>query len=125
LLAAAVGRTERLLFTIAFWLSPWQLYFAGHVWNANWLVPFGVPYPSRRKATTRSIRSPAVCRGSRRGRDERSTSPASPSTRYRPNHRYADRSLIPIAAATFFTRHTCSTIDLTSTSRLAGQLRAF
>jgi hypothetical protein len=42
LLAAAVGPTERLLFVIGFWLNPWQLYFAGHVWNANWLVPFGV-----------------------------------------------------------------------------------
>jgi hypothetical protein len=42
MLAAAVGRTERLLFAIAFWLNPWRLYFAGHVWNANWLVPFGV-----------------------------------------------------------------------------------
>ena len=44
LLAAAAGRSERLLFAIAFWLNPWQLYFAGHVWNANWLVPFGVLY---------------------------------------------------------------------------------
>ena len=42
LLGATAGRGGRLLFAIAFWLNPWQLYFAGHVWNANWLVPFGV-----------------------------------------------------------------------------------
>jgi hypothetical protein len=42
LLAATTGRRERVVLAIAFWLNPWQLYFAGHVWNANWLVPFGV-----------------------------------------------------------------------------------
>lgn len=41
LLAAAAGRRERLVFAIVFWLNPWQLYFAAHVWSPNWLVPFG------------------------------------------------------------------------------------
>jgi len=41
LLAAAAGRRERLLFALLFWLNPWQLYFAGHLWNANWLVLCG------------------------------------------------------------------------------------
>ena len=42
LLAATAGRRERVVLAIVFWLNPWQLYFAGHVWNANWLVPLGV-----------------------------------------------------------------------------------
>lgn len=41
LLAVTAGRTERLLFLVGFWLNPWQLYFAGHLWNSNWVVPFG------------------------------------------------------------------------------------
>jgi hypothetical protein len=41
LLAAAAGRRERVLFAIVFWLNPWQLYFAAHLWSPNWLVPFG------------------------------------------------------------------------------------
>ena len=41
LLAAAAGRRERVVFAIVFWLNPWQLYFAAHVWSPNWMIPFG------------------------------------------------------------------------------------
>jgi hypothetical protein len=36
-LAAAVSLRERLLFAVLYWLSPWQLYFSGFLWNPNYL----------------------------------------------------------------------------------------
>ena len=41
LLAMAGGRRERLLFALFYWLNPWQLYFASHLWNANWVGLLG------------------------------------------------------------------------------------
>jgi hypothetical protein len=32
---------ERLLLAVFYWLNPWQLYFAGHLWNPNWLFLVG------------------------------------------------------------------------------------
>jgi hypothetical protein len=36
-LAAIVSSRERLLFLVLYWLSPWQLYFGGFLWNPNYL----------------------------------------------------------------------------------------
>jgi hypothetical protein len=32
---------ERFLLAVFYWLNPWQLYFAGHLWNVNWLFLAG------------------------------------------------------------------------------------
>ncbi len=50
----ALGRSGRLLLVIMYWLSPWQLYFSGHLWNANYMYLFGAvhlatSYASRQK----------------------------------------------------------------------------
>jgi len=37
LLARTGGIRERVIFALFYWLNPWQLYFAGHLWNANWV----------------------------------------------------------------------------------------
>lgn len=41
LLRRTVGERERLLFVLFYWLNPWQLYFAGFVWNPNYLFLLG------------------------------------------------------------------------------------
>ncbi len=31
-----LGRSERLLFAVLYWLNPWRLYHSAFVWNSNW-----------------------------------------------------------------------------------------
>lgn len=33
--------TERVLFAVLYWLSPWRAYFSGFLWNPNYLFLFG------------------------------------------------------------------------------------
>jgi hypothetical protein len=47
---------ERLLFAVIYWLGPWQLLFAGFLWNANWLavlsaIHLSTAYVQRERAT--------------------------------------------------------------------------
>lgn len=53
-LGRALGRHGRLLLAVLFWLSPWQLYFSAHLWNANYMffcgaVHLATAYASRLK----------------------------------------------------------------------------
>ena len=41
ILARTTSRSERLLFSIVYWLSPWRLYFSGFLWNPNYLFLAG------------------------------------------------------------------------------------
>jgi hypothetical protein len=36
----ALGPRGRLLLVVLYWLSPWQLYFSGHLWNPNYMFLF-------------------------------------------------------------------------------------
>jgi hypothetical protein len=40
-LRRTAGATERVLFAVAYWLSPWRLYFSGFLWNPNYLFLAG------------------------------------------------------------------------------------
>jgi hypothetical protein len=62
--------------------------------------------------------------GERRGRDERSSRPASPSARQRRSQRQTVRSVTPAASAAAVTDQPCSRTRATSSLRLFGQLRA-
>ena len=53
----ALGRSGRLLLVIMYWLSPWQLYFSGHLWNANSMYLFGAVHLATSYASRRSRRS--------------------------------------------------------------------
>jgi hypothetical protein len=43
-LAPLVGPRGRVIFAVAYWLNPWQLYFAGFLWNPNWLFLCGAAH---------------------------------------------------------------------------------
>ena len=40
-LAEAVGRRERLLFAVVYWLNPWRLVLSGFLWNPGYLLLVG------------------------------------------------------------------------------------
>ncbi len=43
-LRRALGPRERLLFSVAYWLNPWRLYFSAYLWNPNWLFVLGAAH---------------------------------------------------------------------------------
>lgn len=53
-LARIVSARERLLFALLYWLNPWRLYFAGFLWNPNYLflpaaIHFSTAWASRER----------------------------------------------------------------------------
>jgi hypothetical protein len=53
-LARIVSARERLLFAVLYWLNPWRLYFAGFLWNPNYLflpaaIHFSTAWASRER----------------------------------------------------------------------------
>jgi hypothetical protein len=91
--------------------------------RSAWLISAAVNR-SRRRIAIASTRSPLVAWGERQGRDERSTSPASPSARKRATHFDAVRALTPTASAAAVNPHPCSSTRATNNRRLRGHVRA-
>src|SRR4051794_7818417 len=73
---------------------------------------------SRRNAAIAWTRCSSVRLATRDGVEERSTSPSSPSTRYRETHLRAQRTLTSAASAAFVSVHSCSSTRWQSTLRL-------
>jgi hypothetical protein len=78
---------------------------------------------NRRSATIACSRSAGVRPGTRRGAEDRSTRPASPSARHLASHFAAVRSLTPAAAAASASDHPAATLS-TIKRRLLGHVLA-
>jgi len=79
---------------------------------------------NRRSASIASRRSAGRRDGTRLGAELRSSSPVSPSARQRASHLRALRSLMPAASAATISDQFSSSMRLTSSLRLFGQVRA-
>lgn len=50
-LGPALGRSGRLLLVALYWMSPWLIYYTGHIWNVNWMFFFGAMHLATAQAS--------------------------------------------------------------------------